>query len=123
MGKKGKMSRQKGHAFEREIAQAFRLVFPEARRHLEYQKSEARGFDIANTGKYRIQCKRGRRYASLSAIKEVDADEVLGEVPVLVTRGDNEPALVALPLDEFMRLLYAAGVDNGTREKRYRLKQ
>jgi hypothetical protein len=112
----GKLSRVKGHSFEREIAAALRLVFPSARRHLEYQASEARGFDIANTGHYRIQCKRGRRYASLSAIKEVDADPVLGEVPVLVTRGDNEPALVALPLDEFLRLLYAAGMGNGERD-------
>lgn len=100
-----KLSRTKGHGFEREIAIALRDIFPDARRHLEYQDAEANGVDLINTGKYFIQCKRGRKYASLTAIKEVQCDEALGDVPVLVTKGDNEKILVALPLDEFIRLL------------------
>lgn len=101
----GRMARRKGHAFEREISIALRVVFSEARRHLEFQKEEAYGVDILNTGQYRIQCKRGRKWASLSAIKEVQADEEMGEVPVLITKGDHERTLVALPLEEFLRLL------------------
>lgn len=101
----GKLSRTKGHSFEREIAIALRGIFPEARRHLEYQDAEANGVDLVNTGKYFIQCKRGRKYASLTAIKEVQCDEALGDVPVLVTKGDNERILVALPLEEFLNLI------------------
>lgn len=101
----GKLSRTKGHSFERFIAVALRHIFPEARRHLEYQDAECFGVDLVNTGHYRIQCKRGRKPASLSAIKEVVADELLGEVPVLITQGDRERVLVALPLEEFIRLL------------------
>lgn len=100
-----KMSRTKGHSFERETAIALRLVFPAARRHLEYQDCEANGVDLVETGHYRVQCKRGRKYASLSAIKEVTADELMGEVPVLVTKGDGERPLVCMPLEEFIRLL------------------
>lgn len=101
----GRMEREKGHKFEREVANIFKEIFPEARRHLEYQMSEANGVDLVGTGNYRIQCKRGRKYSSLSKIKEVTAEEYLGEVPVLVTQGDHERILVALPIEEFIRLL------------------
>lgn len=102
----GRMSRRKGHQFEREVAVALRVVFPRARRHLENHEDDAtRGADLMYTGCYRIQCKRGRKYASLSAINEVQADPLLGEVPLLVTQGDNEIPLVAMPLAEFIYLL------------------
>lgn len=101
----GKMARQKGLNFEREIAIALRLVFKEARRHLEYQDAEANGVDLINTGPYRIQCKRGRKASSVSAIKEVQCDEAMGEVPVLITQGDHERILAVLPFEEFLRLI------------------
>lgn len=101
-----KLSRTKGHSFEREIAIALRCVFPKARRHLEnHEEDAAFGADLMHTGLYRIQCKRMRKWASMSAIKQVKADELLGQVPVLVTQGDRERVLVALPLEEFIRLL------------------
>lgn len=90
-------------SFEREIARALRPIFPEARRHLEYQDAEANGVDLVNTGPYKIQCKRGRQYSPISALKEV---QICGsDVPVLITAADNEPALVVLPLVEWLRLL------------------
>lgn len=103
----GRLSRTKGHSFEREIAILLREIYPNARRHLEYQDAEANGVDLVETGFYRIQCKRGRKYASLTAIEEVTADELFGEVPVLVTKGDGKRTLVALPVEEFLRLLRA----------------
>lgn len=104
----GAMSRRKGHSFERQIAIELRQVFPEARRQLEYHSKDANGVDLQGTGFYRIQCKRGRKWASLNAINEVVADELLGEVPVLITQGDRERILVALPLEEFIRLVGSA---------------
>lgn len=101
----GKLSRMKGASFEREIAKALRFVFPNALRHLEFQVDNAIGIDIDNTGVYKIQCKRGRKYASLSAIEEVTCDEMFGDIPVLVTKGDNKRILVALPFEAFMDLL------------------
>lgn len=104
----GKWARTKGHSFERLIAKRLRLVFgPSVRRHLEYQDGECYGVDLVNTAHYRIQCKRGAKPASLSAIKEVEADELMGEVPVLITQGDQGRILVALPFEEFVRLLLA----------------
>lgn len=101
----GRMSRTKGHSFERLIAKTLRVVFPEAARQLEYQENQCRGIDLANTGRYKIQCKRGRKYASFSAIKEIQHDEMMGEIPVLITQGDREIIMVALPFDEFLRLI------------------
>lgn len=106
----GRKSRTKGHSFERAVAVAFREVFPEARRQLEYHEDDCRGVDLQGTGRYRVQCKRFKSYAPLTAIEEVQYDELYGEVPVLVTQGDKKRALVALPLEEFLHLLKRAGV-------------
>lgn len=99
----GRKSRTKGHSFERWVAIQLRPIYPRAIRHLEYQHGEANGSDLAYTGKYRIQCKRGKKYASVSAIKEVKLDG--GGVPVLVTRGDHEEALAVVPFQHFISLL------------------
>ncbi len=104
----GKRSRTKGHSFEREMAIALRPVFPEARRLLENHSDDANGVDLMHTGEYRIQCKRLRNYAPLNKIEEVEFDELLGEIPVLITQGDRKRPLVCLPLEEFIRLLKKA---------------
>ena len=104
----GKMQRRKGHAFERWVANQLKKIFPEARRHLEYQASEAIGVDVANTGKFKVQCKRGRKYSPLSAIKEIQICPFEGGVPVLVTQGDFEEPLAVLPFSEFLDLLNEA---------------
>lgn len=95
----GKTSRTKGHSFEREVAIAFREVFPKAARQLEYQ--EGLGVDLANTGNLRIQCKRGKGYAPISKIEEAYGDGI----PVLVTKADRKEALVALRLIDFIDIL------------------
>lgn len=102
---KGKWARTKGHQFERDIANMLKPVFKDARRHLEYQDAEAYGVDLVNTGIYRIQCKRGKKHAPLSAIKEIECEEFLGEVPILITQGDRERVLAVMPIEEFIRLI------------------
>ncbi len=101
----GRRSRTKGHSFEREVAAAFRLVFPEARRQLEYHVKDALGVDLQETGPYRIQCKRLKKYASIAAINEVVSTPP--HVRILVTRGDNTETMAVLPLTELIRLIKA----------------
>lgn len=102
----GKMSRTKGHAFEREIAKAFRRIFPKAGRQLEYQLNNCNGIDLANTGVYQVQCKRFKKYASLSCIEEIKPPEGWGNpIPVLITKADNKPALACLPLEHLLDLI------------------
>ncbi len=100
----GKLSRTKGHDFEREIAQKFRVIFPEARRQLEYNEMDCNGVDLAHTGRYLIQCKRKKKYVNPSAIAEVHLKSA-ADVPILITKADHKPALAILPLDHLIELI------------------
>jgi hypothetical protein len=80
-------------------------VFPDARRHLEYQSGEALGRDIANTGEYLFQCKRNKKYCSIKAIQEIQVCPIEGGVPILVTKGDGLEPLAILPFGELLNLL------------------
>lgn len=100
----GKRSRAKGHDFERWVARYLKPAFPNARRHLEYQDAEAYGVDLVNTSHYDIQCKRGKKYAPVTAINEIKSFGTR----VLITKADNGPALAVIELDEFLRLIQLA---------------
>lgn len=103
--RRSRSARAKGHGFERYIANTLKHIFPNARRLLENHKDDAKGVDILHTGLYRFQCKKYRKYVNPSRIKEVQCDELLGEVPVLITAGDNQRALAIIPYEELLRLL------------------
>lgn len=103
----GKLARDKGRTFELEVVNCFKPLFRQAKRHLEFQKTEAKGYDLDHTGIFKVQCKRGRKYAPLSKIKEVQLPENSNEIPLLVTKGDYEQIMVGIYLDDFMRLLGA----------------
>ena len=106
----GKMSRTKGHSYEREIAGRFRKIgFPDAKRKLEYQISEAMGYDIEGVGNLRPQLKRCKKYASLSKIEEVQCTAPT-DIPILITRGDRKRDIVALYFDDFLKILEDIGV-------------
>jgi hypothetical protein len=101
----GRRSRTKGHSFERELAILLRPLFPNARRHLEYQDQEANGVDLVETGDFRFQSKKCKAYVSINTINEITADRLLGEVPVLVTAADHKPAMAVLYFDDLLALM------------------
>jgi hypothetical protein len=100
----GAMQRRKGHGYEREIAIKFRELYPGAKRKLEYQMDECTGVDLEGVGPFLIQCKRLRKYASISKIKEVEGRGI----HALVTRGDNERDVICLYLADFLKILKLA---------------
>jgi len=128
----GRHSRTKGHQFERDIAIEFQeLGWRDARRHLEYQDGEANGIDLANTDPFAIQCKRGKGYAPITAIEEINAKPIthepmpigvnmetfdlamstspLGErIPLLITKADHKPTMAVLPWEELRKLIREA---------------
>ena len=107
------MSRRKGAGYERAIAQVFqKLGFTKARRLLEYQ--EGMGYDLENTGPFRVQCKRYRKYCSISKIEEVPKSSA--SIPLLVTKGDHKEDVVCLYLSDFVRILEDVGVAYEERE-------
>lgn len=101
----GKSARTKGHSFERFVAIKLREIYPNARRQLEYQIDDCNGVDISGTGQFKFQCKKLKKYASINAIKEIQCETILGEVPILVTAGDHETVMAVLPFEELLRLL------------------
>lgn len=103
----GKAERNKGLSYEREVANKLKDVFPQAKRHLEFQKEECNGVDLDNTGNLLIQCKRGKKYAPLSKIKEIQPSN---GIHCLVTRGDGGKSIVCLYLDDFIEILKDIGV-------------
>lgn len=102
----GKLSRTKGHSYEREIAIRFRDLYPNAKRKLEYQLDECTGVDLEGVGPFLVQCKRLKKYASISKIKEVQGEGI----HALVTKGDRERDVVCLYLDDFLKILKIAKV-------------
>ena len=101
----GATSRNKGHAFERKIARMFREAgFPNAQRQLEYQ--EGKGVDLQNTGRYLVQCKRGKQYAPITKIEEVysSLDKNNNHIPVLITKADRKEVMAVIPLDHFLEI-------------------
>ena len=104
---RGKTNRRKGHSFEREVANDIKHIFPEAKRQLEYQTDECQGVDIANTGRYKIQCKNHKRYVSVNTIKEIECDKK--DVPIVVTKGRRIlPAMAILPWKDLIDLIRKA---------------
>ena len=100
-----KAQRVKGHAFEREVARLFRRIFPDARRHLEYQSEQANGVDIDGVGKWRIQCKRHKNYVPVNTIEEIQPDGI----HLLVTKADNKPTMAVMRLDDLLKILTDIG--------------
>lgn len=96
---------KKGKAFEREWANAIGHIFPEAKRHLEYQADESsHGADLVGTDVFKFQLKNWQGYAPVGTISEVKKLKN-GEVPVLITKGNKLPTMAVLPATAFIHLL------------------
>ena len=79
----GKLSRTKGHSFEREVAIMLKGMDPEAKRHLEYQVEECGGRDIDTKLPLCIQCKSTAQVAiALKGLKQAEESAKEGEWPV-----------------------------------------
>lgn len=104
----GAHARNKGAGFERWAANQLKKHYPYCERHLEYQASQARGFDLRGTGPLRIQCKAFKQYAPISKIEEVR--DVEGTIPALLTKGDRKPPVICLYFSDFLKILDDIGV-------------
>lgn len=100
-------SRRKGHGEERKLALHWRAngLFPDAKRHLEYQSQEAKeGVDLDNTACFDVQIKVGKQvpkflYTIINQIRNQ-----AGQYKVGVVRRDNEKPLVVMPLKDWEEL-------------------
>jgi len=100
----GKLSRTKGHSFERLIAKEFRPYYSDALRVLEYQVAE--GVDVA-AGPFAIQCKRMKKSIPMNKLFEIQGHEEYFRL--LVSKVDREDALVTMTFEQFMKLVFRRG--------------
>lgn len=103
----GATSRKRGVDFERWTAARLTAVYPRARRQQD-QDMDQRGYDLTGAGPFAIQCKRGRGYAPVTALFEVQPES--DHVPLLVTKADKRPAVAVLLFDDLLVLASSAAV-------------
>lgn len=106
----GRMQRNKGANFEREIANELKPLYPNAKRGIGQARSASEVSDVEGTPWW-IECKRGRQPNVRAAFRQ--AQEATDGRPILVVvRDDNQPAFVCLSLQDFKDLLETKGNDN-----------
>lgn len=115
----GRMSRNKGAAYERHLAKIFQgMGFDNAKRHLEFQGQEAEeGRDLDGTQPFAVQAKCWGKTPSISAINQVMPTDSY-PLPVAVlkrtqSKGVKGLEVAVMPLDLFVALiktLYDAGI-------------
>ena len=104
----GKMSRTKGHTFERWVANAFKTVFPDARRGLQYR--DPRECDVEGTP-LRVECKRLKLVHSrdiVGALMQAKGDGERHEddrLCIAVTKADRRETLVHMTFDTFLSMV------------------
>jgi hypothetical protein len=102
----GRLSRRKGHDWEREVVTRFATVFGEdnVRRGFQYRDG-AECPDVIAPALW-IECKRGRRTNTRAALRQAfEASAGKGVWPVAVCRDDGEAPTVTLYLEDFVDLL------------------
>ena len=104
----GKKSRDKGAAFEREVAKLISPYFPDAKRNLDqYQASDGR--DLSDTQPLCIQCKR-RKKVDLWEIKMgwLEAEQSTSieyPYPIVIWRDDGQEAFCMMKVEHLIEWL------------------
>ncbi len=100
------MSRNKGHTFERKVAILFRRFFPQAKRGVQTRGGTAEAPDVDGTPWY-IECKRMKRCNILGALRQAEEGSGANDLrpPLAVCRNDRDKAVVALYLEDFLKIV------------------
>lgn len=101
----GKMSRQKGKAYEREIARILREAgFAGARRTAQFCGKTGEAADLTGVPGFHIECKRREAIAIYPWMHQAEAEAHEGEIPVVIFRKSREENLVTMTLNDFLLL-------------------
>lgn len=108
----GKLSRTKGHNFEREVARLFRDAMKDDNIKRGWQARQ--GYDAPDviTPYFWIECKCGKRTNISGAIEQAteaatQAGLIKTMAPLAITRVDREKPLATMYLDDFLDLVGA----------------
>src|SRR5688572_19992089 len=101
----GKLSRTKGHAFERSLARRFReMGWPEAARTLHETRDGNCG-DLVHVKPFSVQAKCGAAPSVWKALSEAVLAADPGDYSVAVLKRDRAVPIVAMTLDDFCELV------------------
>lgn len=101
--------RAKGLSYERDVAEQLRQVgFPDAKRHLEFQKDEAKGIDLDNTWPLGVQCKAWKSTPPITVIDEIIDDRFPIRVAVLkrkAQKGKHKIEVAVVDVEAFYAMV------------------
>lgn len=98
----GKMQRNKGAQFEREIANDLSATFlRQIKRKLGQARDSGNDIDLPP---FRIECKRYQNIAVYTWLEQCVAACKPQDVPVVVARADNKPSIIVMLYQDFKKL-------------------
>lgn len=103
----GAMSRRKGAVFERQMANVFAILFPDAKRGIGQSRWGGEVPDVDGTP-FWPECKRGNSTTAAAALKQATEAKAksTGRGPALaVVRRDRERIIASMYLEDFLILL------------------
>ncbi len=101
-----KSQREKGKAWEREVARRLRDVMPGVDVKRTQQSRQGTDGPDVDAGAYGVECKHGRRPPIRRALQQAIESAHPGQVPVAVIKEQNSRVpFVVLPLDRFLEMV------------------
>ena len=103
----GKMSRDKGARFERQVARMFRDYGYEADRTAQHCGKTGQAPDVKGVPFLHIECKHCEKMTLYPWVKQACDDceaEGKGNIPTVIHKANNKPVLVTLLYEDFMKL-------------------
>ena len=116
----GKMSREKGKRFEREVAGILRKRgFRSARRTAQYCGKTEESADVVGIPGYHLECKHQEKMQLYNWMDQAIRDtKDTDNIPVVIHRQNRKPALVTMRLDDFLNLVQTDFPDSEEPKKR-----
>ena len=103
----GKLSREKGKRFERDVASRFREYGYDAHRTAQYKGNTGQAGDVEGVPYIHIECKHQERMNLYDWMEQSVTDAAAeggGNLPVVVHKANNEPVLVTMVFDDWIHM-------------------
>lgn len=103
----GKMSREKGKRFEREVATMFKEYGYTARRSSQYAGNTGEAADVIGVPGIHLEAKHQEKMHLYDWYEQANRDAIeedKGNLPVVIHRANCKPVLVTMMFDDWIRL-------------------
>ena len=112
----GKISKDKGKRFERQVASLLRDYGYPAHRTAQFRGNTGRAGDVEGVPHVHIECKHQERMCLYDWISQSSADaaaEGKGNLPAVIHKANNKLILVTMSFEDWIKMYreYASGKD------------